>query len=62
MGAMSFDVLLAQRMTRMFDMYFSMVRRRAACASRDRESASLMTTTVKARHAGLMEQGKVTHL
>ena len=38
-------VLLAQRMIRMLDMYFSIVLRRAACASRDRESASLITTT-----------------
>lgn len=44
-GAMSRLVLLAQRMIRMLDMYFSIVRRRAACASRDRESASLMMTT-----------------
>lgn len=30
----------------MFDIYFSIVRRRAACASRDSESASLMMTTM----------------
>lgn len=45
MGAMSLLVLLAQRMMRMFDMYFSMVRRSAAWASRVSESASLMMTT-----------------
>lgn len=38
-------VLFAQRMRRMFDMYFSIVRRRAACASRESESASWITTT-----------------
>lgn len=45
MGAMRRDVELAQRMMRMFAMYFSIVRRSAACASRVRESASLMMTT-----------------
>ena len=45
MGAMSLLVLFAQRMMRMFDMYFSIVLRRAAWASRERESASLMITT-----------------
>jgi len=44
-GAMSRLVLFAQRMIRMLDMYFSIVRRRAACASRDSESASLIITT-----------------
>ena len=47
---MSLLVLLAQRMRRMLDMYFSIVRRRAAWASRVRESASWMTTT--ATHSG----------
>ena len=46
MGAMSFPVELAQRMRRMLDMYFSMVLRSAAWASRVRLSASLMMTTV----------------
>ena len=46
MGAMSLLVLFAQRMIRMFDMYFSIVRRSAACASRVRVSASLMMTAV----------------
>ena len=45
MGAMSLLVLFAHRMRRMFDMYFSIVRRRAACASRVSESASWITTT-----------------
>jgi hypothetical protein len=44
-GAMRRLVLFAQRMMRMFDMYFSIVRRSAACASRESESASLMITT-----------------
>jgi hypothetical protein len=38
-------VLLAQRMIRKLDMYFSIVLLRAACASRDKESASLIITT-----------------
>ena len=38
-------VLLAQRIIRRFDIYFSIVLRKAAWASRDRESASLMITT-----------------
>jgi len=42
---MSRLVLFAHRMIRIFDMYFSIVRRRAAWASRERESASLMITT-----------------
>lgn len=46
MGAMSLLVLLEQRMILMFDMYFSIVRRSAACASRVNESASLIITTV----------------
>jgi hypothetical protein len=45
-GAIRRLVLLAQRIIRMFDMYFSIVRRSAAWASRDRESASLITTTM----------------
>jgi len=45
-GAIKRLVLLAQRIIRMFDMYFSMVRRSAAWASRDKESASLITTTI----------------
>ena len=45
MGAMSLLVLFAQRTRRMFDMYFSIVRRSAACASRLSASASWMTTT-----------------
>lgn len=44
-GAMSLLVLFAQRTRRMFDMYFSIVRRSAACASRESESASWITTT-----------------
>ena len=39
-------VLFAHRMRRMFDMYFSIVRRSAAWASRVSESASCMITTV----------------
>lgn len=46
-GAIRRLVLFAQRIIRMLDMYFSMVLRRAAWASRDSESASLMTTTEK---------------
>ena len=46
---MSLLVLFAQRMRRMLDMYFSIVRRSAACASRVSESASWITTTVQAR-------------
>lgn len=46
-GAMSLLVLFAQRIIRIFDMYFSIVRRRAACASRDNESASLIITTAR---------------
>ena len=38
-------MLFAHRIIRMFDMYFSIVRRKAAWASRDSESASLMMTT-----------------
>lgn len=45
-GAINLLVLFAHRIIRMFDMYFSIVRRRAACASRDNVSASLMITTV----------------
>jgi len=44
-GAISLLVLFAQRMIRMLDMYFSIVRRRAAWASRESESASLIITT-----------------
>ena len=44
-GAMILLVLLAHRMRRMLVMYFSIVRRSAACASRVSESASLMITT-----------------
>ena len=40
-------VLFAQRMMRMLDMYFSIVRRSAAWASRVRVSASLMMTAVE---------------
>lgn len=46
-GAMMLLVLLASRMRRKLGLYFSMVRRRAACASRVRWSASLITTTLK---------------
>lgn len=57
MGAISLDVLLAQRMMRIFPMYFSMVRRRAAWASRLSESASLiMTTTDKMRDDEMIER------
>jgi hypothetical protein len=44
-GGMSRLVELAHRISRMFGVYFSIVRRSAACASRVRESASLMITT-----------------
>lgn len=44
-GAMSRLVLLAQRIIRILDMYFSIVRLKAAWASRDNESASLIMTT-----------------
>ena len=50
MGAISLEVLFAQRIMRIFDMYFSMVRRSAAWASRESESASLMTTTKGGDH------------
>jgi hypothetical protein len=43
---MSFDVLFVQRIIRMLLMYFSIVLRSAAWASRVSESASLMITTV----------------
>lgn len=45
-GAMIFDVLFASNMSRRLGLYFSIVRRRAACASRVRWSASLITTTL----------------
>jgi hypothetical protein len=45
-GAISRLVLFAQRIIRMLDMYFSIVRRSAACASLDSESASLIITTL----------------
>ena len=45
-GAINLLVLFAQRMILIFDMYFSIVLRRAAWASRDRESASLIITTI----------------
>ena len=45
-GAINREVLLAQSMMRKLVMYFSMVRRSAACASRESVSASLMMTTV----------------
>jgi hypothetical protein len=45
-GAINRLVLLAQSIIRMFDMYFSMVRLRAAWASLDNESASFITTTI----------------
>jgi hypothetical protein len=38
-------VLLAQRINLILFMYFSIVLLRAACASRDKASASLMMTT-----------------
>lgn len=44
-GAINLLVLFAHRMIRMFVIYFSMVRRRAACASLVNESASFMITT-----------------
>jgi hypothetical protein len=44
-GGMSRLVELAHRISRMFGVYFSIVRRSAACASRVSESASLMITT-----------------
>ena len=52
---------------RMFDMYFSIVRRSAACASRVSESASWITTTVQAVttdelvNAGGRNEGGVRH-
>lgn len=45
MGAINREVLFAQRIMRMFDIYFSMVRRSAAWASRESKSASFITTT-----------------
>ena len=66
-GAMSLLVLFAQRMRRMLDMYFSIVRRSAACASRVSESASWITTTVQAVttdelvNAGGRNEGGVRH-
>lgn len=52
MGAMSLLVLFAQRMRRMLDMYFSIVRRSAAWASRVSASASWMTTTAQGEKVG----------
>jgi hypothetical protein len=40
------DVLFVQRMIRILLMYFSIVLLRAACASRVKESASFIITTV----------------
>lgn len=54
---MILDVLFAHMIRRMFVMYFSIVRRSAAWASRERESASLMTTTACQRSEG--ESGAV---
>ena len=45
-GAMMLDVLLARRINRRLGLYFSIVRLRAAWASRVRWSASLITTTL----------------
>jgi hypothetical protein len=45
-GAMIFAVEFANRINRRFGLYFSIVRLNAACASRVRWSASLMTTTL----------------
>lgn len=45
-GAMMLEVLLARRINRRLGLYFSMVRLRAAWASRVRWSASLITTTL----------------
>lgn len=42
-------VLLAHMIKRIFVMYFSIVRRNAACASRVRASASLIITTFVSR-------------
>ena len=58
MGAMRRDVELAQRMMRMFDIYFSIVRRSAACASRVSESASLMMTTARPRRVSTVRGGE----
>ena len=49
-------MLFAQRMIRMLDMYFSIVRRSAAWASRESESASLMMTTVHGSKAKMISQ------
>ena len=46
-GAMMFAVLFANNINLMLGLYFSMVLLNAACASRVRWSASLMTTTLK---------------
>jgi hypothetical protein len=48
-GAINREVLFAQRIMRIFDMNFSMVRRSAAWASRESKSASLITTTGRTR-------------
>lgn len=45
MGAMILLVDVAQRIKRKLPIYFSIVRRKADWASRERESASLITTT-----------------
>ena len=54
-GAINLEVLFAQSIMRIFAMYFSIVRRSAACASLVRESASLMTTTMS-RHQYIERQ------
>ena len=58
MGAIRREVELAQRMMRIFDIYFSIVRRSAACASRVSESASLMMTTARPRHVSTVRGGR----
>lgn len=66
MGAMSRLVLFAQSTRRMFAVYFSIVRRSAACASRLSESASLMMTTARTRErfesAAVCYQARRPHL
>lgn len=49
MGAINLEVLLAHKMILMLVIYFSMVRRSAAWASRLSESASLMMTTSRSK-------------
>lgn len=56
MGAIILEVEVAHKMSRRLPMYFSIVLLSADCASRERESASLMTTTGIARIKGVLAE------